>query len=220
MVLQFITARRRSNAGGAVALEVTHQQTRTDTGNQGTTGSYSFGSVPFGDADDTRLIVAGAVGTGGAVTGMTIAGVSATEIANVGGSTDGTALYVAAIPSGTSGTITVHVNTTGGCVMWAYRVVNAASATPHDSDGVTGGASISLDIPASGVAIGIVRAGSNSDVVWTGLTEDTDFSFADGIGGGSTVHFSSASDFFDTIQTGRTVSTSSSARLVAASWGG
>jgi len=108
------------------------------------------------------------------------------------------------------------------CAIAVYRLINAGSAYDVQTDiTLTSNAySVSIDVPASGAAIGTVITGGSAarTFVWTGLTEDVDATIE------STITYSSASDAFATTQTGLTVTaqasgTTTAGALVVASWG-
>lgn len=116
----------------------------------------SYGSIPFGDEDPNRyLIVAVAAiynnGSGG-MTGVTIGGVAATLVEQHGNvsSISGASIWIAAVPTGTSGTVSFTVSNYNNFVFQVYRAVNISSPTAHDTDTLS---SISLTVPNQGVAL-------------------------------------------------------------------
>jgi hypothetical protein len=124
-------------------------------------------------------------------------------------------------PTGTAGDVVV--NTTGfnfNCSVAVYAVKGAANVTPTDvQNDETSPLSLTLNVPANGVAIAVARGASTpGDTTWTGLTEDTDQLLDVGI-----VRGTSASNEFSGAQTGLTITASwgagTAVALCAAAWG-
>lgn len=189
--------------------------------------TYTFSSQSLGAADAGRYIVvciaARAGGeTDGAVSALTIGGVSATitaQIPNNGGAnTNLSAIAIAAVPTGTTGDIVVTLNFNHlRCSVAAYRVLGIDGVTAFDSATSTDtDPTASLDIPAGGIAIaGSISAAADS-ATWTGLTENFDDNFQ------AFATHSGASAAFEDEQTDLTItcnwSTSSVPAGVFASW--
>ncbi len=172
-----------------------------------TTGAnpFSFTSQSLGAAAAGRYIVVcieARIGGGTpTLTDVTIAGITATIVkqqASGAGPRDITAIAIAAVPTGTSGTIDVTFSATMlRCSISVYRVLGIDGLAAFDTDGSTAtNPTCNLDIPAGGVAFGSVIAAVNSAVSWTGLTEDYDTVMA------SNTTASTASDEFASTQTG------------------
>lgn len=148
----------------------------------------SFSSLTIGDASATRLVIVGVVWAISGATNLnsaTIGGVSATVIAQNDGANCGTAVIMAAVPSGTTATVALTFANSvprAGVVVWTLD--GHISSTPHDFDNPAGGAqairTATLDIPAGGAAVAIAYSGA--DPAWTSATErifDTEMSGAD-----------------------------------------
>lgn len=149
--------------------------------------SYSFISQPFGTAVADRLIVVAITGRRGVsrtISSVTIGGVSASQVVFNSG-TSGlnpdffpTALYRAAVPTGTSGTIAVTWS--GGMDMCAVAHgslirYKSATATDTGSDHDEGGAptpSISLNVSAGGVVIAAAGVQSNTSFALSNVDQD------------------------------------------------
>lgn len=203
-------------------MTISFLQATTDTTD---TNAYTFASQNLGTAASDRYIIVVAVARkGGASTtlsSVTIGGVSATivkQVTNNVSNTDVAGIAIAAVPTGTTGDIVV---TWGAsmvrCAIMAYRATGI-NATAYDSDSSTSGnPSVSLDIPASGFAIGGGLTAASTTTSWTGLTEDTDGTLE------SFVTYSSAHDEFPSGETGRTITmtfgSSTESAGVFASWG-
>ena len=188
---------------------------------------YTFSTQALGVAAADRIIVVGAFSTNVArtISTITVGGVSATlTVAQSNGGGEQSELWQAAVPTGTTGDIVVTWS--GGVVgmgIGVWRIVSAASAA-HDTGGDANSnpATDTLDIPASGVAIGFVGAASTGGTVtWTGLTERYDALGVEAAGSGT---HSGSSDAFDTLQTGLAISATLSNKIrnppmAIASWG-
>lgn len=155
------------------------------------TTSHTFSGVNFGIAFSDRVLIActGLTTTGQGVldqTSCTIGGVSATggdagEFL-AGGPTCGGGVWAAAVPSGTSGDVTLNwTSSTGQAVALILLSVSGISVTPDDetSDWVGGSgtsstsASSSIDIPSNGLLVtSMVHAQAvPTDTVMTGVTK-------------------------------------------------
>ncbi len=122
-------------------------------------------------------------GFGGHISSMSIAGQSAAfqywgfTSLNNGDYQVGVEFWVADVPTGTTGNIitlfTAQRNRAG---MGLWAMYGAASSTPTDTDQVLGAAdgSVTLTVPAKGVAVGASYNQSTSTCTWTGLTERYD----------------------------------------------
>lgn len=155
--------------------------------------NQSFSSVNFGAEHNSRRIVVGVHWIFGAtdrnLSSVTIGGISAIvhgQDSHTGGATGlGGAIASAAVPTGTSGTITLGFSgTVSRAVISVFRATNLASTTPYavrtkrgfnDTD-----VSDTIDIPSNGTLLIIGTGSTNTtgnDVVITGASEiyDTDF---------------------------------------------
>lgn len=174
LIPQYRTARR---ASAVAAASVTFLQTAADTASAIT---YTFSSQNFGTASGDRLLVCAFSAKGGtstALTSLTIGGVTASLVASAAGATvddNIVALYVAAVPTGTSGSVVATLNGTNAArahiALWA---ITGANATPHDTDSKNG-FSVSVDTPANGASIVAYVTQSTTAKTWTGGTERYD----------------------------------------------
>lgn len=137
-------------------------------------------SLPFGvEAPNRYLAAAVSAGhTGGAVTGITIGGVAAAEVAVFDSGFNHASIWVALVPTGTSGNVVVSY--AGGSIggfdvgVGLYALTGNASPTPT----VIGQAASSVTIAAPGSSAVIAAAFvSSGAITWSGLTDDADFSF-------------------------------------------
>lgn len=146
--------------------------------------SISFGAAPTGA--DTRYIVVAvhAFTDGNALSSVTIGGVAATQVVSITDNTGSnqilTALWIAAVPTGTSGSISLTFAgaTVNATRLGTYRMINPSSATAHatasDDTATSGLIDLSLNVPSGG---GVIAASlqRNGDLnTWVGATENYD----------------------------------------------
>lgn len=140
----------------------------------------TIGAAPAGG--ETRHVVA-AVGlmhnNAGTIDSVTIGGVSATLVvgntSGAFGSGASVALYIAAVPTGT--TATVVVTHTGGTSLGvATFILRNRTVTTATSSSNAQSPSLNLNIAGGGAAIGVSMVRDGTVSTWTGLTErfDTD----------------------------------------------
>lgn len=139
--------------------------------------TYTFTGVDFGAADANRHIVVGFTSRSGSnieVVSATIGGVTATIDAATIVSQNHSALLRANVTSGTSGTVSVTLNTgSSRAAIGVYRIV-ASGLTVVDADNAFGGASASVTLDTGDGCVIAAAADSGSTMTWTNLTEDND----------------------------------------------
>lgn len=181
---------------------------------------FSFASVALGAAHTKRHIVV--VFNGGAFLGVppftepqaaTIAGVSATPL--VAAAQDPRQAWIAAVPTGTTGTITVGTAagsdmSFGSIQVWATYHLRSAAAV--DTLQAAGNPTATGTIDVSGGGLVIARAFQSvvgvQTFTWAGVTEDA----AGTVGGtGANADYSGAHADRLAAETGRTISAQSSA---------
>jgi hypothetical protein len=201
---------RHIAAQGGPPVESTFLQIATDTANQ---TSYTFSSQSFGAADAGRYIVCivtSRSGTSGRnLNSVTIGGVTATQLGNFRTDLDGDthicAVFIAAVPAGTSGDVViVHSNTMTSCRIALYRTLNV-NPTVFDSAsqaGTSGARSGSIDIPAGGVCYAAYITTSSNVITntWGNVDEDFDSNME------GSQYSSGASKVFTTAQTNLSIS--------------
>lgn len=187
-----------TGAIGGRNTRVIWRQHAIDGSNQST---YTFTGVNFGAVSTRRHIIvafgfgAGSLGASLAPPTMTIGGVSATAVIDLGATsgTSGRPLWIAAVPTGTTGTIVVtraSGMTYGIIEVWtAYDLI---SATPvHTVAGTLANPSTgNLTTSSGGIAVGMASAAAaGGGFTWTNLTENDD---ATGSGTASAVQYTAA----------------------------
>ncbi len=171
-------------AGGAV-VDVTISY-RTQSSSTSDLSTYTFSTLDIGTAG-TRHVVVGVVssGTSPSISSVTVAGVSATAMIELAESNLKIGLWIASVPTGTTGDVVVtHTSSMLRCgvIVWAVYDITSTTPTATASDSAPA-LSQSLTINAGGVGIGLAdgyQNGSTASWTWTGLTEDIDVDFADG----------------------------------------
>ena len=182
----------------------------------------TFSSVDFGTAASDRSIIVFVVTWNGSVTGMTIGGVTATEISGDVTTTSfhGNAFY-ASVPTGTSGNIVLTTTNTAESGIIVYNAFGgslqnfntfAASGLPTID--------ISLNVDAGDAVMAMATAANSvNSITWTGVTADagTPLDMRSG------EYIYSGSDTASTSGTPRTVtaviSTGGAPRGISVAWG-
>lgn len=143
--------------------------------------TYTFSGVAFGDASTRRHIIVcfHSIDASGAASSMTVGGVSATMLLQVTAPASRFhQLWMAAVPTGTSGTIVVvNPGTALLSGIEVYAAYDLSSATPYDTASVAsaGAPTLDLDVPSGGIVVGFAVASSGvATFTWSGLTEDVD----------------------------------------------
>jgi hypothetical protein len=172
-------------SGGIGVVPVTLETggTRNAAPSETDASSYTFSSITFGTAADDRHIIA--VGgwessTSGTTdpNSVTIGGVTATKVVTKNdGRYDRSFMYIAAVPSGTSGALVVNLPVTAwrcgmGC-MSMYGASITPTATGTDS-GLAGSEDLEVSIAVSGGGAIIGVAENNTGVggyTWVGIDE-------------------------------------------------
>lgn len=153
--------------------------TDADTGSAST---YNFSGFTFGTAHHSRAIVVATCGRSTAarsVTGITVGGVTASLLRHQEG-TGGTStseLWIAKVPTGTSGTISVDWSgSMNNCGVAAWSIKHLRSLSPVDTAASAGDANtINVSVANRGVAVAAsMILLSDSTCTWTGVTENFD----------------------------------------------
>ena len=147
---------------------------------------YTFSSIDFGTAAANRYIIVGVsmkkqdAGDDITNTTVTIGGVSATRIKTQAASDTTTtpvvSLYIANVPTGTSGDVYVNIGTFVVDIGIGVWRTTGISATPTDTDGSSADdPTVNLDVLAGGIIVGVViNTTALTTASWSGLTESYD----------------------------------------------
>lgn len=173
------------NVGGAAALpSITFLQCSTLAGAGSSTITHTAQNV--GTESGTRATIIGIAAEDSAstynVTGVTVGGDSATEVADTAGpNASNAALYILSNPTGTSEDVVVTYSeaVTEGDVVCLWAVTDLSSLTKVSSATGSGTGAINLDLSATsadGVAVGVCAEASNTTrpATWIGLSERAD----------------------------------------------
>tara|TARA_R100001244_G_scaffold122764_1_gene92411 strand:- start:394 stop:1068 length:675 start_codon:yes stop_codon:yes gene_type:complete len=150
----------------------------TQSGDNALRTVYTFSDQALGDAAaDRKIVVITAGGSASAaVSSITIAGVSAALVLDIGTSETNGEMWQADVPTGTSGTIVVTygsaIHNTG---IGTFRITGAGTgpsapsdtATDTDSDPIE----LTITVPKGGVCIAGACDDSTSTHTWAELTE-------------------------------------------------
>lgn len=145
--------------------------------------TYNFTDCAFGLAVPTRRIIVcvSAEGSTSSVSSVSVAGISASLVVHAGGtdsSDPNCAIYVADVPTGSSGTVSVTFGSgkSRACI-FLYRLTSAqfsARSTASDTDN-SNPVTASITPLSGGVVVALCAATFGSGAVsWSGLTEDAE----------------------------------------------
>lgn len=161
---------------------------QTDIGaNASNLTTYTFSSRSLGGAAADRYIAV-AITTRSAnartIDSVTVGGVSAAEVVQVrngsGGNSSIAAIFIAAVPTGTTGDVVVTHNLgVDYCGITVYRIIGSTGASPSSNSSISNNPSASINVPAGGVACAVAYTQANTSATWTNLTKDADFVTAD-----------------------------------------
>jgi hypothetical protein len=181
--------------------------------------AYSFSSLNFSTASADRHILIGTAGQAGSATTVstvTIGGVSASEVFSVASSTVRVAFWIAAVPTGTSGTVAITwaaQRARCAVIVWALTGLLSTTAVDTGSEVNSGTSALNdnVDINAGGVCLAMAYDGGTGSRNWTwsGLTEVVDTTFASGRS------YTGASADFASAQSGFAVQTTPSGSTTA-----
>lgn len=146
--------------------------------------TYTWAGENFGTASEGRYIIAvfGYPGPNPTVSSCTIGGVSATkahEVTPSTATTGGCSIWIALVPTGTSGTISVTMSAAIVRIGRAlYSVTNLFSPVPTATSSalaaVSGVASGTIAVQTKGIVVGVsYSVDAVTGFTWTGLTEDS-----------------------------------------------
>jgi len=162
---------------GGVPKILTFQESLVDPANKTV---YTFSGASIGAAASNRRVIVGVSQGGGAPNvSVTVGGISADLVVEAVSGLNGTAIWIALVPSGTTADIVVTCGASAnrlGIGVWSCT--GLSSNTPIDTDAVTGtrDADLSVSTAEGGFTIGATETRNNSfsAVTWTGLTERYD----------------------------------------------
>ena len=163
------------------------------TNSTGLTSTTSTHTVSFGTADTNRhIIVAQSNGNGRTVSSLTIGGVTATELVAFGSSNQRVRIWIAAVPTGTSGDVVI---THSGSPLYSnvsiYRMVHSNYTGALDTAGAdhsSGVVDLPIDTVAGGALVAVTQSNNGGTATWANATEDVD------VDAGTNDYFSTASD--------------------------
>ena len=179
--------------------------TYTDKGVDGADGTtYSFTGKSFGTASADRYIIVGVGATSdftNSISSLTIGGVTATQRVYRSGSLSGAyanaAIFIAAVPTGTTGTVAVTwASTNYRCSIgvWATTGLTGAGAATDTDSGAADPTTVAMNCDAGGVMVGYGHsydAGADGSHTWTNLTEN----FDELVEGGASYHTGACAAF-------------------------
>jgi hypothetical protein len=139
----------------------------------GASNTTTFAGVSFGAADPTRyVVVVGWVASGSTFSGMTIGGISATNLASSSNGVSQLVIAAAAVPTGTTGNIVFTYSGTGTAIYSAYRVINSHGTSTTLGTSTTNPINVTPVVPAGSFVIGAEGDAATGTRTWTGVTQD------------------------------------------------
>lgn len=165
------SAGTETSVGALQSTRLTYLSSAVDTTN---TTAYTYAAVALGTAHFNRRIIVAVLfdaADDSPLASLTVGGVGATLVKSQG---SGVALYIALVPTGTTGDIVVtYASAANRSAIGVWRLDGVTSNTAHATSGTTtgpgtGAGSLSIAVPSGGVAIGASQNTSASDVVLGG----------------------------------------------------
>lgn len=158
---------------------LTNAAGQTAPGSSFTFTNRSFGNEPVaGQRRYIAVAVAGAQNENRSITAVTIGGIAATNIVQRTNTHIPCGVWVAEVPTGTSGNVDLTFNNDLATVGIAVvRLINPGNHLGFDTASAahaSGTINLSVDIPSSGFAVAVAHAENGSTTTWTGLTEQID----------------------------------------------
>jgi hypothetical protein len=220
-------------AGGATVTAP--PVTRTFVGsttNHSDLAEYTFSGAAISTAAADRRVLVMVMGSGGTnpiANSMTIGGVGATKVVesnDTGGNNRYCAIFIAAVPTGTTGDIVVTIDqTTGNCQINVYAVYGLQSETAIDTEGFAVPTGTAIDFPALSTSADgfgfwyVANGGGAQTFTWSDPTAGEDFDSLTGAPTGASSSGSSIATTGATLTEDATASGSiSAARAIAASF--
>jgi hypothetical protein len=193
------TSRLLQGSAGLPDGYVVYQGTATTS----SASSFTYTNAPLGTATAGRVIIVGVPARSALATSCTIAGISATRIYTYQPIAEGISIFVARVPTGTTGNISVVLNGTArvGIYVWAaYNIIDPFNPIATDEGYSTRPVNLSQNVVRG--SIGVCAAYNNDQnggFTYVGLTRN----FNSYVSGGD---FSCASETFTLNETPRTMS--------------
>lgn len=208
-----------TSVGALAGSRLTFLTSEVDTTNA---TAYTYTAVALGAAHFNRRIVVGILydATDDApAASVTVGGVSATLVAS---QSSAVALYIALVPTGTTGDIVVtYAGAANRSAIGVWRLDGVTSNTAHDTEGFQGAGSamfVPINVPSGGAALAVASLSSSASMTWDAdLAEafDRTVESARTFSGGAATSAVAA-----LLAASISYSSGPTATIVAASWGG
>lgn len=167
------------SAGAAFSL--TYQDYQSQVLFPASSATLTFSGMGTGTADANRVVAAGIFVQGfiGTVTGVTIGGVSATQVTGAAASATSiqTDIWYASVPTGTTATVVVTMNTSQqySMAVSTFRIITTTPTAGTGGSGTQGfglTASATITVPAGGGAIVLGQLDDSQAQSWNVATVD------------------------------------------------
>lgn len=195
------------------AMELAYQTAVASASSGAGTTIYTFSAVALGAAESGRYVIVACGGERGGPTtinSITVAGIAATEVISRDGvDNQWSAIWIAAVPGGTTGDIVVSMDLeplTLSVATWALYGASSATAVATG----TGTTSCGASVQTGDVVVVAAQNGSGTGSTLTNATERFDINQ-----GGAAF---SGGDHVATATESRTFTNSNSSDIVAAVW--
>jgi hypothetical protein len=169
-----------AHSSGA-AFSLTWQDYQAQVLFPASSATLTFTGMGIGTADANRVVAVGIFVQGfiGTVTGVTIGGVSATQVTGAAASVTSiqTDIWYASVPTGTTATVVVTMNTSQqySMAVTAFRIITATPTAGTGGSGTQGfgtTASATVTIPSGGGAIFLGQLDGSQTQSWNVATVD------------------------------------------------
>ena len=132
-------------------------------------------TMNFGVADGNRyIVVCISIWDNANPTAVTVGGVSATEVVAARDDNARAEVWIAAVPTGTSGTVALTLSkSTDACVVSLYRLIHRDGTALDSGTSIVDNPSVTLNV-SNGGAVAAYMSGGGSAVTWSGATEHFD----------------------------------------------
>jgi hypothetical protein len=165
---------------GVGGRKVTSFSYQTEDSFVGNLSTFTFNSQAFGSAATDRIVIVsvmGGNGSAGTISSVTIGGVSASILVQVSDANLTGGIAVAAVPTGTTGSVVVNMSTTrGGCAIGIWSATGQVAASGVAVGSNTDLAELTLAAEIGGFVIAMCGNlnSSSRTATWAGVTENFD----------------------------------------------
>lgn len=186
-----MSLRRRSIIYSGALPTLTYLANSTQNTQAGNPNTVTYTGISLGAAQSDRAIIVTVDYVAISLSSVTIAGIAATLVASATSSSTSASIWIALVPTGTSGNIVLSGSQIALSGIGVYSATGLLSLTPFDtSTDTVRPITMSLNVPALGLVVGTAcNNGGSANWVWSDLSSD----FANQFPGGVNAGYSAAS---------------------------